>query len=756
MLKSIEKIKKLGVYENCTKPAGINGFAAKNLIYGWNYSGKTTLSRLFAKLEAKVPHPDFKDCEFTFNEGAHAITEKNFHESNLSVRVFNSDFIRSNLFFDSGSCNAILLLGKESEAAQKKIDALSKRIDESKQSIGKISKKFDRYTESIQEEKKTSAQNIRQRLKVDPYNATHLTNDVLTISLFDKSQLLSEKDLADAIELSLTPDSKKPQVIDELAGSPSIKALHEEAAGVLAATPSFSNTIKHLEENSAIERWVESGLHLHPEEGTCEFCGNRVTKDRLEAFHSHFSKDLADHKAKVQRLLDRVKATEFKLDLPKAAELDPQLCAGYLTACKPVSGHINAFNAAVKTLADEVAAKVENSRKAIELSPLPEGLETAVVDTIKAINTVIQENNKLAANFVNVRAEARKKAKNHFVQEAADKLEAEGWERKKAVLTKRSDQLRGFSGQLKADVDRLHAEISQAQQGREKINERLASMLGNEAVQITVTKDGVGHERFQLVRKNGAVAKNLSDGERTAIAFSYFLTKLKELKNEDFKETIVYIDDPISSLDSNHIFQVTAAINDLFFDKILQPNGSMAWDTTCKQLFISTHNFEFFNLIRELEPRKDTAARLFLVKRKSDGTSELCNMPKSLASYASEYQFLFDSLYKFHLDANKAENDQLFILPNALRRFVELYTFSRIPSTQLETVDQRASELFGKERAKSILKFLHTFSHGNTIERISGNNELIFLLEETVKAVFDELQEKDERHWKALIAAVVP
>lgn len=93
------------------------------------------------------------------------------------------------------------------------------------------------------------------------------------------------------------------------------------------------------------------------------------------------------------------------------------------------------------------------------------------------------------------------------------------------------------------------------------------------------------------------------------------------------------------------------------------------------------------------------------------------------------------------------------ILPNALRRFVELYTFARIPSTQRETVDQRASELFGKERAKSILKFLHVFSHGNTIERIAGNTELIFLLEETVKAVFEEIQGEDERHWKALISA---
>jgi len=753
MLKSIEKIKNLGVYQNYTKPFGTKDFASKNVIYGWNYSGKTTLSRLFAKLESKLPHADFQDCEFTFNFKDAAVTEKNLHECGLLVRVFNSDFVRNNLFFDSGSCNAILLLGKESEEAQKKIDALSERVKKCQKATRAISKKCDGYTAAIQEEKKKSAQNIRQRLKVDPYTATHLGNDLLAVGILD-SQLLPEKELADAIELALTPDSKKPSEVAEIIASPSIDALHSEAISVLAATPSFTNTIKHLEENPAIERWVDSGRHFHLGAGMCEFCGNQVSNERLQAFRSHFSKDLADHNGKVQALLDRVRAAELKLDWPNAIELNPQFREAYSAACAPLIGRIAAFNEAVKTLVTEVTAKVENSRKAMVPSALAPGLEKAILDTVKAINVVIKENNNLAANFVNKRALALKKAKYHFVQETSDKLEAEAWERKKDAQNKRADRVRAFNVRLQSEVERLQAEISRAQQGREQINERLTSMLGSEAIQIQVTKDPADQERFQLVRKNGSIAKNLSDGERTAIAFSYFLTKLKELKPEDFKEAIVYIDDPISSLDGNHVFQVTAAINDLFFAKVPHQNGNEAWGTTCKQLFVSTHNFDFFNLMRELQPVKDQVARLFLVKRVDDGSSELINMPKSLSRYSSEYQFLFDCLYKFHASADKVGDKDLLILPNALRRFLELYTYSRIPGTHNDTVDQRAGELFGKERAKSVLKFLHTFSHGNTIERIAGNNELIFLLEETVKVVFNELQDKDERHWKALMAAV--
>ena len=658
------------------------------------------------------------------------------------------------MFFDSASCNAILLLGKESEAAQTKIDAFKKRIDESRQFIQTINKRSIAYNSALQDENKNLAQNIRERLKIYPYSAVHLTNDISAIQGMLASNLLADKDLYDAIELAITPDSKKPLEVDEVIGSADIEALYKQATEVLAATPSFSNTIKHLEENPSIERWVESGLHFHSDAGTCEFCGNQISQDRLESFRSHFSKDLADHKAKVQSLLDRVKAAEFKLDLPKVAEINPQFRQAYQVACEPLSENIKSFNDAVKMLTSKVEAKVADSRKAIQLSPLAAGLETSISSTINTINAVIKENNKLASNFVNARNEASKQAKNHFVQQAAEKLASKGWDRKKTKLIERSNRLSTFINRMQTDVDRLQAEVSQAQQGCEKINERLVSMLGSEAVQITVTQDSTGLERFQLVRKNGAIAKNLSDGERTAIAFSYFLTKLKELRDEDFKQTIVYIDDPISSLDSNHIFQVTAAINDLFFKKVIQPNGQEAWSSACRQLFISTHNFEFFNLIRELKPSTESAARLYLVKRLSNGQSGFCNMPNSLSRYGSEYQFLFDQLHSFHVSPNKIENESLLILPNVLRRFVELYTFSRIPSTQKETVDHRAIELFGKERAKSILKFLHTFSHGNTIERLAGNNELIFLLEETVQAVFEELQEKDLRHWTALVAAV--
>ncbi|TOB48616.1 AAA family ATPase, partial [Vibrio parahaemolyticus] len=72
----------------------------------------------------------------------------------------------------------------------------------------------------------------------------------------------------------------------------------------------------------------------------------------------------------------------------------------------------------------------------------------------------------------------------------------------------------------------------------------------------------------------GKLANNLSEGEKTAIAFVYFVTKLKEHDN-DIKETIVVVDDPVSSFDSNHLFHSYS-----FLKKHCE---------NAKQLFVMTH-----------------------------------------------------------------------------------------------------------------------------------------------------------------------
>ncbi len=507
-----------------------------------------------------------------------------------------------------------------------------------------------------------------------------------------------------------------------------------------------------LDENPAVERWVQGGLPLHPAAGTCEFCGNELSQDRLEAFRTHFSKDLDAHKERVNLLLARVTKAVLSLTWPKPAELNAQFRGAYTLAIEALPAVLDAFNEAARKLADDVQRKVDDSRKAMTPRPLAAGLERGIKNAVAAVNLVIKQNNELALNFTEARADAAKQARYHYVRQFVDDHAASGLEQSQVRLVNRSERLKAYAASVGPQISILQAQISRAQQGREKINERLALMLGGEAVQIQVIKDAAGQDRFQLIRKTGGVAKNLSDGERTAIAFSYFLTKLQEIEPSEFKETIVYIDDPISSLDANHIFQVTAAIRALFFR---QENKNAQWETTCKQLFISTHNFEFFNLLREIKPvASSKGARLYMIRKISGKSSTLEDMPSSLSRYQSEYHFLFEVIHRFHKAPDKTAHEVLMLLPNAMRRFIELYTYSRLPGPKdSEQVDDRAEILFGVERAKRILKIFHYFSHGNTLDRLAGNNELIFDLERAVSDLIDAITEIDKAHIDALLAA---
>ena len=115
MIKRISYIRNFGVFQDYKRTGNIGDFKKLNIIYGWNYSGKTTISRLFNCLEKGELHKDYPNCEFEVTDQ----DDKKYSENNLTIpgreiRVFNSDFIHKNLKWDGEAIDPILLLGEES------------------------------------------------------------------------------------------------------------------------------------------------------------------------------------------------------------------------------------------------------------------------------------------------------------------------------------------------------------------------------------------------------------------------------------------------------------------------------------------------------------------------------------------------------------------------------------------------------------------------------------------------------------------
>ncbi|WP_372640621.1 AAA family ATPase [Ancylomarina sp.] len=73
-------------------------FANLNIIYGWNYSGKTTISRIFQNSEKTEKNPDYNSSEFELeNYNGQKYNEQIHNVDDRLVRTFNADFIKDNL-----------------------------------------------------------------------------------------------------------------------------------------------------------------------------------------------------------------------------------------------------------------------------------------------------------------------------------------------------------------------------------------------------------------------------------------------------------------------------------------------------------------------------------------------------------------------------------------------------------------------------------------------------------------------------------
>ena len=99
MFKKIEKLQNLGIFNDFNWDRDFSNDSKKelkdiNIIYGRNYSGKTTISRIFSSLETKKLPLKFIQPKFSLmQENNVIITEKDIETQTLDVRVFNDEFI---------------------------------------------------------------------------------------------------------------------------------------------------------------------------------------------------------------------------------------------------------------------------------------------------------------------------------------------------------------------------------------------------------------------------------------------------------------------------------------------------------------------------------------------------------------------------------------------------------------------------------------------------------------------------------------
>ena len=234
------------------------------------------------------------------------------------------------------------------------------------------------------------------------------------------------------------------------------------------------------------------------------------------------------------------------------------------------------------------------------------------------------------------------------------------------------------------------AKITSSQKACDDINAKLATFLGRKEIIFDVDEKEDGY----LIKRKGEAAKNLSEGEKTAIALVYFLVSLKK-EGIDLSNAIVFIDDPVSSLDSNSMSQAFAFIKEEI--------------KVTMQIFISTHNYHFFKKVRDWFKDKNKSgtnkSEIYMIKNYLDSNkrkAKIIKIDNLINDYNSEYQYLFKVLKE---EADKKEDTELqdlYPLPNMARKFLEIFLAFTIPSKRI--LNDQLNVLFKKIRLRMKLK----------------------------------------------------
>lgn len=206
MIKKID-IRKFGLFSDYNWNSEIGSdpmkdvFKKVNIIYGRNYSGKTTLSRIFRCVENGELHEDYADAKFMISTDDNTIIDQSNLNYSKKIRVYNTDFVRKNLSWlhdNKGEILPFALLGSGNQEIDKKISYLEKNIKEIDLQLGILDEESGSFEEGTlyfkQNLKENEAKNATDKINNLEVDLTNRKRDKANNDIKKNPNYLGQKD----------------------------------------------------------------------------------------------------------------------------------------------------------------------------------------------------------------------------------------------------------------------------------------------------------------------------------------------------------------------------------------------------------------------------------------------------------------------------------------------------------------------------------------------------------------------------------
>lgn len=780
----ISRIRGYRLFRDYSWPVdGLPDFGRYNLIFGWNGTGKTTLSGLFSYLQKKQPVTE-GDVQFLID--ANAVNGGDLDTAALPpVRVFNRDTVNRVVFENPAhELPPIYVLGEDSAEKQEEINKLKDNIATLKQQEAKLRDHKSTQEASFETWCSDRAQAIKNLLtapgggRYNNYNKADFkrTADKLLSANPEPMPLSAEEREKFVAAKGGRPLEKlSPPSIDY----PDLHSLTKGVGGILEKCV-LSHALEELVTDPLVSVWVGQGLALHTGEhssDTCRFCKQPLPPDRLSRLQDHFNDEFQRFSRDIDGLISKVasaKATFAAFKPPSKGLLYPHLVKEYeknvgehSTQSFMVNVYLDALDAALRAKSNEPFRALELHHFLTNKSPpeqQPGTLETIfqIITTgfshISAklgrnacvrISAIIDEHNRYTDNYAAEVERSRVCLEDDEVLQSLDEIR-----RRKGDIQSAGSDLSAVSDSIRAigdEIAKLERDIRSHRKTADELNKEMAAYLGRDELRFEPRDTGYA------ISRNGEPAVHLSEGERTAVAFMYFL---KSLSGEDFdtKNGIVVIDDPVSSLDANSLYSAFG-----FMKSRTQNIG---------QLFVLTHNFTFFrqvknwfNYIEKLNGRKPVPSKLkhvrFYMMRPHvvDGTrsAHITVLDDLLHEYESEYHYLFRTVYETAHNGAGAPLKDYYVLPNTGRRLLETVLAFKRPEKSGELYQQLLGvDGFDEAKKARIIRFTNTYSHNGQIDDPEHDLSVLAETPEILRDVLALVEYVDPDHYRGMVQSVAP
>lgn len=709
MIQHFEKIENLGVFANYKKPNDMAPFERFNLIYGMNGSGKTTLSRFFADLnEGKAA--GFPDLKYKIKT-----EDGNFVQGNSytrKIRVFNEEYVENNIGEIEGKLNPIFVLGAENKsladtvkADEGTLDALETKISEKETELNKKDKSRGKIFSNIA----TQISKVATRRTYTKRNVKKAYANTSVLTSLDLKELAAASSEMNQSAMDKHAEYLSPSI--DLNGKDQLFFIalqgHCDIVQNITLRSATSIAIERLTTNPEISGWVEQGLHIHAENDckTCEYCQQEIPETRKEELAAYFNdsdnllkKEIECAIANTERLVDKIERVHGLDNKLFYNELQPEHKNQIEILKEQQLKVIAGLQELTQTLEEKLTRRTE-SYASIATSFTGDLWDK----TISKLNDVIQRHNTETDHFEMRKNNNFKKIETHYLSTIDQNVKDADAEISlvKAEIDEcnNGDLKTGKLGiePLKTLIKDNRTKIANSHQAATELSKKLASFLGRDDLKFEPEGDGYRITRF------GRAAKRLSEGEKTAITFLYFVVGLTD-QDFDLAEGIVVIDDPISSLDSNSVYQAFAYLKNAVKD--------------AKQVFLFTHNFDFLKLLlnwlqhipKLSQNGKSTYWMLHCAMTGATSReAEIKPLDKVLLQHKNEFAYLIRELAAFKSDG---EVSTAYPIPNMIRKVLETFLEQHSKGHSLYAkLENLTTNGFEPSKKTALLKFAQDMSH---------------------------------------------